>query len=110
MLSDLVKGAAEATGYNVWNIYFAWGDWSVAATVPSGRVAEFAEICAGQSIEWVTLGTATEEVRHLEAQLRGGEARRLNILRNENFVSRGFNAGLQGHLQYLLGSDLFVVD
>ena len=108
MFSRRVGQAATASGFSPWNIYFAWGDWSVAATVPTDRFEEFEATCSGAAIGWTPLGIVTSRARQLQARMAGGDPLGVNIIRNENFVSRGFNAGLEGHLNYLLGSDLFV--
>lgn len=86
--------------------FFAWGDWSVAAVVPAGRIKEFGAICQRHRFEWRSLGEATAG-NVLTAQRQGiDEQHNLAVIRNENFLSRGFNAGLSGHLDYILKTPL----
>lgn len=102
---------AAAKVYDVdspWNIFFAWGDWSIAAVVPAGRLAEFASVCQSHQFEWRDLGVATSGKGLTARREPLGEWFELAILRNENFVSRGFNAGIAGHLNYILRTPLML--
>lgn len=91
-----------------WNIFFAWGDWSIAAVVPRGRLADFEAVCQSHKFEWHALGEATVGDR-LTAQKQDTDERfDFAIIRNENFVSRGFNAGISGHLDYILRTPLLL--
>lgn len=90
-----------------WNIFFAWGDWSIAAIVPAGRLDTFKDVCKVRGFEWRSIGEAklgsglTAHRKGVEEQLD------LAIIRNENFASRGFNAGIIGHLDYILRTPLW---
>jgi thiamine-monophosphate kinase len=109
LLAPEVRAASEE--YEVdspWNIFFAWGDWSIAAVVPSGRLAAFEVVCRSHQIQWRSLGDATEGSQ-LTAQKQDSDQRfDVAIIRNENFVSRGFNAGINGHLDYILRTPLLL--
>lgn len=110
MLPRIVRQAADSSGYDPWNIYFAWGDWSVAAAISATRLEEFASVCAAERIAWTPLGRATDIRGRLTAEVDGNAPSQVAALRNENFVDRGFNAGLEAHLRHILGADLFVAD
>ena len=106
LLSQEVKDAAALTTVaSPWNLFFAWGDWSVAAVVDGTRVEDFERCCREKEIDWRPLGWVVPEVGELTATLGG---RRLNVtpVRNENFLGRGFNAGLEGHLGYVLNTPI----
>lgn len=109
MLSpEILAAAASAEVSSPWNVFFSWGDWSVAVTVPSGRLDELVEVCNGRGFDYRHLGYATEGPG-LTAQLSGeDDIFDLAIVRNENFVLRGFNAGIDAHLDYLLQTPLFL--
>lgn len=108
MLPDLVRRAAGASGYDPWNIYFAWGDWSVLATIPPTRLEEFAAACATERIAWTKLGRVSGARGTIRARVEGLGPYAVTPLRNENFTNLGFNAGLEPHLRHLLGTRLFV--
>ncbi|HZG07954.1 MAG TPA: AIR synthase related protein [Allosphingosinicella sp.] len=107
MLPPAVRQAADASGYSPWNIYFAWGDWSVAAAVPVTRLDEFASVCATESITWTPLGRASGNRGLISARIDGLGPHEVTPLRNENFLDLGFNAGLDAHLGHILGTSLF---
>lgn len=100
---------AAAAAYNVdpWNIFFAWGDWSVAVTVPAERFNSFETICEQHSIQWSLLGQATSNTCTINARINQGQLVSVDPVRNENFISRGFNAEVKGHLDYILLTNLF---
>jgi|RhiMetdeSRZDD1v2_1073273.scaffolds.fasta_scaffold37754_3 thiamine-monophosphate kinase len=106
LLPASVARAATATGLNPWNIFFSWGDWGVAAVVRKERYAELQDVCNRYSIQSIRLGHVSGGSREVRAQL-GGRLVRVAAVRNENFVSYGFNAGLRGHLDHMLSTNLF---
>ena len=106
MLSPRVQAAALAHAVDPWNVFNAWGDWSVAVAIPPDQVGRFRSLCDSHRIPGCLLGEATEE-RGMTASIAGGPLKRLTVIRNENFVSQGFNAGLSGHLDYILKTPLF---
>jgi thiamine-monophosphate kinase len=108
LLSSEVKAAASAHNVNAWNIFSSWGDWAVVATVSSKNSKVFEELCAQHAIEWTPLGYATADKGKVTATVNDGKICEIAIIRNENFVSRGFNAGLKGHLDYMLNTSLFI--
>lgn len=107
MLSELVQQAADESGYDPWNIYCAWGDWSVLATVPPVRLEEFAMVCEAERIAWTKLGRVSSASGKISAHIDGVGPYAVTPLRNENFTDLGFNAGLEPHLRHLLGTPLF---
>lgn len=109
MLSrEILVAAASFEASSPWNIFFSWGDWSVAVAVPAVRLDELVEVCKGRGFDYRHLGYATEGPG-LTAQLSGeDDIFDLALVRNENFVLRGFNAGIDGHLDYLLRTPLFL--
>ncbi len=106
LLSPTVVAAARAHGVDPWNVFVAWGDWSVAIAIPADKAEQFAELCDTHQIQHSMLGVATPEP-NIVACVDGGQPKRLTLIRNENFVSQGFNAGLAGHLDYILKTPLF---
>lgn len=109
LLAPEVRVAADLVEVDSpWNIFFAWGDWSVAAVVPAGRFSEFEDICKVHSFEYRYLGQAIEGDRITATKDGCQSCLELTIVRNENFVSRGFNAGLRGHLDYILKTPLMI--
>jgi thiamine-monophosphate kinase len=107
LLHPLVVAAAAANSIDPWNIFFAWGDWSVAVTVPADRFNFFQDICEQYGVQWCSLGQATGNTCSLTARINQGQLVNVNPIRNENFISRGFNAGIKGHLDYILLTNLF---
>lgn len=108
LLSEAIVQASSQEAIDPWNIFNAWGDWSVVATVPERNYSDFVKLCSRHDIEWKRLGVATANSRDLFECSSIGSPRKLNVVRNENFVSRGFNAGVQGHLDYMLKTPLFI--
>lgn len=108
-LAPEVRAAAEQYGVDSpWNIFFAWGDWSIAAVVPAGRLADFVAVCQSHRFEWRFLGEATVG-QGLTARKKGADVQfDLAVVRNENFVLQGFNAGISGHLSYILQTPLLL--
>lgn len=106
LLPTIVTAAANLKGYDPWNIFFSWGDWSIAAVVDSTVFSEFQFVCESENIAWLNLGSVTETASSITA-VRDDNVCQMNVVRNENFVSLGFNAELQGHLEYMLRSELF---
>jgi thiamine-monophosphate kinase len=89
-----------------WNIFFAWGDWSVAAIVRADRMDVFVDVCRSEGIEWRRLGHAKADPG-ITAELNGNDqVFNVHVIRNESFVSHGFNAGLSGHLDFILRTPL----
>jgi thiamine-monophosphate kinase len=107
LLPESVSTAASEQEINPWNIFVAWGDWSVVATVPDEKFTLFTSLCADHRISWMPLGMASGKEKKITARLNEGPEQDVTVLRNENFVSRGFNAGLKGHLDYMLTTPLF---
>lgn len=106
MLSPRVLRAAHAHGVDPWNIFFAWGDWSVAIAIPADRLKLFTDVCEMHQIEHCMLGEVIEGMDVI-ASVDQAPSKHVRIIRNENFVSRGFNAGLAGHLDYILETPIF---
>jgi thiamine-monophosphate kinase len=106
-LAPEIWAAAEQYGANSpWNIFFAWGDWSIAAVIPAGRLDEFEAVCQSHRFESRVLGEATVG-DSLTAQTQGTDTQfEVTTIRNENFLLYGFNAGLSGHLDYILRTPL----
>lgn len=107
LLHPSVVTAASTHNIDPWNIFFAWGDWSVAVTIPADLFNSFEDICEQYSIQWSILGQATGNTCSLTARMNQGQLVNVNPIRNENFISRGFNAGIKGHLDYMLLTNLF---
>ena len=107
ILPDVVVAAASARGIDPWNIFFAWGDWAVAVVVRPEHFSAFQRICTDQHIQWLPLGQATAQPRRITARINDGPLRTVVALRNENFVSVGYNAGIDKHLEYMLSTNLF---
>ncbi|SFH52760.1 thiamine-monophosphate kinase [Palleronia marisminoris] len=106
LLSDEVRLASALPRVaSPWNLFFTWGDWSVAVVVNEERVAEFGEFCAANGIEGQLLGRVTSAPGALTAEL-SGRSYSITPVRNENFVRRGFNSGLEGHLDYILSTPI----
>jgi thiamine-monophosphate kinase len=104
--SEILEAVKVRPVASPWNIFFAWGDWSVAAVVAADDLPDFEECCRKHAVPWITLGDATGGLG-LSAELAGDpKVFGMTIVRNENFVSRGFNAGINGHLDYILGTPL----
>ena len=111
MLTPEVKQAAEVKNIDPWNLFFAWGDWSVAVAVCSEDKSKFEQVCHDNGIIYEQLGIVTEHKEEKEkktATIDDGPLRGLTILRNENFTKQGFNAGLGNHLAHLLETPLFL--
>jgi thiamine-monophosphate kinase len=108
MLAPEIWTAASQFEVNSpWNIFFAWGDWSVAVVVPAGRLDELSAVCGNNGFVFRHLGVATLG-QGLTAQFNGGDdIYGLAIVRNENFVLQGFNSGIEAHLEYILQTPLF---
>jgi len=110
MLMPDVQQAANLRGIDPWNIFFAWGDWSVAVAIRSADESAFEQVCRENSIIYTQLGVVTERNEEQEkktATVDSGHLRDLTILRNENFTKEGFNAKLSDHLNHLLTTPLF---
>lgn len=106
LANDVRQAAALPRVASAWNLFFAWGDWAVAVVVDGERVGEFKHACGEHGIEWRLLGLVTSGLR-MTAVL-GGRSHSVDAVRNENFVDRGFNSGLQGHLDYILSTPILV--
>ena len=107
MLPEVVREAAASAAVQPWNVYFAWGDWAVAVVVRSRDVDSFRAVCSERQIQWTALGRATTGKGGVVARLDGGTSRRMEIVRNENFVAKSFSGGVDAHLEYLLTARLF---
>jgi thiamine-monophosphate kinase len=102
LLPSVVLTASRHCAIDPWNIFFAWGDWAVAATIPAADFDRFKQVCEQERIQWRPLGVATAFARKISARRDGRIPEQIKALRNENFSSMGFNAGLKGHLDYIL--------
>jgi thiamine-monophosphate kinase len=105
LLADEVREAAASPAVaSPWNLFFAWGDWSVAAVVGEDSIEAF-EHCREERIDWRPLGWAVPEPGALTASLHG-QRHAVTLVRNENFPVRSFNAGIEEHLDYVLKTPL----
>lgn len=95
LLHPTVVAAATVHSVDPWNIFFAWGDWSVVVTVPADRFNFFKDICERHGIQWSLIGQATNIARTLTARVNRRKLVSVIPVRNENFKSRGFNAGIK---------------
>jgi thiamine-monophosphate kinase len=102
-----VSRAAELHGVDPWNLFMAWGDWSVVVAVPPNQIHPFEETCQEHGIRRCMMGIATTHAREMTATLDDGGLVRVSAIRNENFVSHGFNADLDDHLAFILKTPLF---
>ncbi|MFT9206406.1 thiamine-phosphate kinase [Acetobacter orientalis] len=102
---EVVSASALPRVASVWNLFFAWGDWSVAVIVDSTRNADFESTCQQNKLDWRPLGWVTSETGTMTAVLEGC-LYDITPVRNENFVERGFNKGLQAHLDYILSTPI----
>ena len=107
LLPAEVKEAGGRGAVNPWNIFFAWGDWSVAAAVRVEQQERFRAICREKEIAYTELGSATGVHGRVLARIDGGPPVEVRLVRNENFASAGFNEGVKAHLNYLLKTSLF---
>ena len=107
LLPAEVKEAGGRGTLNPWNIFFAWGDWSVAVAVRVDEQERFRSICRHERIAYTELGRATGANGRVVARVDGGAPADVRLVRNENFASAGFNEGVEAHLKYLLKTNLF---
>lgn len=107
MLPEVVKEAAVVSSVEPWNVFFAWGDWAVAVVVRATDTDAFRAVCSEKQIQWTALGRATTGEEGVVARLDGGTSMKMEIVRNENFVAKGFSGDVDAHLEYLLTSRLF---
>lgn len=106
LFGEDIIAAAEAYGCDPWNVFFCWGDWSVVAVVPEALFAKFNRVASEARILFTPLGRVVAKDEGAHAVI-DAKRRALAIVRNENFLSRGFNAGIAGHLEYMLKTPLF---
>ena len=110
LIPDYVARAARhADVGSEWNLFFAWGDWSIAAAVPAARLKEFRQICEADHVEYRVLGQMTDS-RLFRARLNRDRMTKVQILRNENFRAVGYNSNLGEHLKYMLTTPIFSHD
>ena len=102
-----VCSAADMIKTDPWNLMFFWGDWQVVIAVAKDALVQFKTIAAKEEIQYSVIGRATEESSALYGN-HAGKRKRLNLLRNENFISLSFNSNLQDHLKSMLYAPLFV--
>ncbi|KDA02486.1 thiamine-phosphate kinase [Hyphomonas oceanitis] len=107
-ISNAVQTAAEICNVSPWNIYFCWGDWSVAATVSASLFPQFEQTCAKNQITWVELGVVNAERGRATAVLDGRDSCELRLLRNENFRSLGYNSSVKNHIEHMLKTNIFI--
>lgn len=109
MLPDYALRAMQSRClHSPWNLFFCWGDWSVAAVVSSKKLERFLEFCTRESIENLVLGVLTKESTR-RAVLDSG-CYNVNVVRNENFVCDSYNAGVETHICHMLQTPLFYHD
>ncbi|MDS1115493.1 AIR synthase related protein [Gordonia westfalica] len=101
---DWLRQPAQSGQYDVWNLFFFWGDWSVAAIIPQELWRRFLEV-ATELEDWVLLGEATS-APEIVADVASRRSF-VSIVRNENFSTLGFNKSLDGHLHYMLNTPIF---
>ena len=106
LLDERITNEASIRGFDPWNIFFCWGDWSVVAVVPQGRLLDFSKVASDHSIVWIPLGQVVHGPFSLHATVDGIQ-QRVRVLRNENFVKTGFHAGLGSHINHMLATKLF---
>gem|GEM_PF-2063262 len=108
-ISNDIRAACSVTDVaSPWNLFFAWGDWSVAAIVPQSKFREFQENCELNGIQWTSIGAVSGKGRKIKASVNGAPDQNVEVIRNENFLSQGFNAGIDGHLEYILKTRIFL--
>ncbi len=95
--------------FEPWNLFFFWGDWNVAITVPSEREQDFDEICRHMKCEYQTIGRVITGAPALFASTNR-RRRRLSIIRNENFVASAYNKSAMDNVHYMLNEELFRED
>lgn len=106
LISVTVMEEAKARELDPWNLFFFWGDWSVAAVIPKHMFMTFEHVTADANVRWLPLGQAIEGPPRIDA-IVGGVPRSVRPLRNENFVPRSFNAGVRSHVEEMLNTELF---
>ena len=107
LLSPTIVEAAKLHDYDPWNIFFCWGDWSIAAIVPERVYDRFAAYARDRQMSWASLGYVIAGDGHLYVDGSKGISEVMPV-RNENFLPAGFNAGLSGHLAYMLKTPILV--
>ncbi len=107
LIPQTLKSTAESECVDPWNLFFCWGDWSIAATVKSKTFDQFLACCAENHIRWTELGIITSQEGIVSAHVDGQKASQMTMLRNENFREQGYNAGVDSHLDYMLRMPLF---
>jgi thiamine-monophosphate kinase len=105
-MQDSLLREATINGYDPWNLFFFWGDWSVVVAIRAERYAEFEEFTDSKKIPMTTLGNAISGPPYLEATV-GRRLCQINVMRNENFKARSFNANINDHIEYMLATQLF---
>jgi thiamine-monophosphate kinase len=111
MLIPEIQQAAKLRNLNPWNIFFAFGDWSVAIVIRSEDKEALEQACRENDINYTQLGVIIEckENRGKKSiTIDDGYVKELAILRSENFTKMGFNAKLSNHLDYILKTPLFL--
>lgn len=104
-LQDSLLHEAAINGYDPWNLFFFWGDWSVVVAIQAERYAEFEEFADSRKIPMTTLGDAILGPPRLEAKV-GRKICLVKAMRNENFKSGSFNANIKDHVEYMLTTPL----
>lgn len=111
MLSQEIQLVAKQRDLDPWNIFFAWGDWSVVTVVRSEDRNVFEQICAENDIIHTRLGVITETPEDHARKIATVDdscALDLKILRSENFTKNGLSPKLIDHLDVLLKTPLFL--
>ena len=99
--------AAQRSGAaSPWNIFFSWGDWSVAAAIPIARWSTFEAACAEAHINYRCIGQFTDEAGSL-VTVDDAATHAINVVRNENFTDKGYNGGVEAHIRYMMETPIF---
>jgi len=99
--------AAQRSGAaSPWNIFFSWGDWSVATAVPNASWSTFEAACAEVHIDYRCIGEFTDEAESL-LTVDDAATHAINIVRNENFTDKGYNGGVESHIRYMMETPIF---
>jgi len=105
-IPEPVSKAAAEDKLSPWNILFFWGDYNVAVAVRHEQLVTFQRVVREEKIKYLHLGRFCEGNPAIYG-LSGSEARKLKVLRNENFLPDGYNRSPSDHVQAMLTSDLF---
>jgi len=105
LIPPAVRDAALAEHADPWNLMFFWGDWQVVVAIADDSMDQFRRVAREERIVYTLLGTATDGPPALFT-MRDGRRRRVNLVRNENFKTRSYNAGPDAHVEFMLRTPL----